>query len=476
MYKIAITENTYRFLKNNNFFLFLEQIKSLKCEKNGTEYTVFFKLGTDNVNDIYRLVSLIYKEKPNENNRWIFNGKEQLLSDEEAIRFFLLAFEGTDDYPLSRDILSDIIRDDKIHSMQELRNLMYKPFSGILAFNQLDMLNTMNVQSKAVPKYIKIEHVDICIKNRYIASDLELHKGKINFSNCILEGNIIINSAAEVHFHQCIITGKVECSDISYAYFSSSNAKQLMIYNSNLDILRIEHCKVYRLVIHSCSLDKIFVCHNKFVEPYIANLNIQNTNIRIDMSQFIAKNINKRIITRISKNKPISIKKENDFYLTFMFRNPVATITPNEISYDMVNTILSYGDLDKTHNLYSDMKYKKSLYSNTKWRRLFVYLTGAFYIPSRWILYLVLSTVVFTVLYAAFPAIQFANIITNNIEQLDLWTALYYSTFQIIGSNPTVFTPIGTSQICTAIQSLLNTVLITNLFASIIKKYIRDEK
>lgn len=476
MYKIAITENTYHFLENNNLFLFLGKTERLKCEKNGTEYTIIFESNTSNANVIYQLASCIYKEKPNENNRWIFNNTERLLSDEDAIRFFLLTFDGTDDYPLSQDILSDIIQGDKIHNMQELRKLKYQPFSGILAFNQLDMLRTMNIHSETVPKNIKTEYADICIKNRYIANDLDFHKGKINFRNCILEGNIIIRGATEVHFAQCIITGKIECTDILHIYFSSTNAKQLTIYNSNLDILRMEYCKIYRFIIHSCSLNKIFFYLNKFIEPYMANLNIQNANTKIDMSQFITKNISKRTITQISKNKPIKIKKEDDFYLTFMFRKPIATITPNEISYDMVNTILSYGDLNKTHNLYSDMKYKKSLYSNTKWRRLFVYLTGAFYIPSRWVLYLMLNTIIFTVLYIAFPVIQFVNTMTNNIERLDLWTALYYSVFQIIGSNPTIFSPIGVSQICTAIQSLLNTLLISNLFASIIKKYIRDDK
>lgn len=476
MYKIAITENTYHFLESNNFFLLLEKMKDLKCEKNGAEYTISFELNANNVNNIYRLISLIYEEKPNENNRWIFNNKECVLSDEQSIKFFLLDFEGTDNYPLSRDILSDIIQNDNIYSIQELRKLVHQPFSGILSFNQFDMLRIIGIGLREdVSEHIKIEHVDICIKNRYIDNDLELLKGKFDFSNCIFDGDIIISSSAEVHFSQCIITGKVICTDVSYAYFSSVNVKQLMLYNSSLNILRMEYCKVYRFVFHSCSLNKLLFHSNEFIEPYMANLNMQDIKVKVDMSQFATRNINKRTIKQINKDKPIKIKNEDDFYLTFMFKKPIIPITPNEIALDMVDTILTYGDLDKEHHLYSDMKYKKALYSNTKWRRIFVFLTGAFYIPSRWILYLALSTVIFTVLYINFPTMQFMNIMTNEMEKLNLWTALYYSIFQIIGSNPTMFTPIGFSQICTTIQSLLNTMFIANFFASMVRKFLRDE-
>ena len=46
---------------------------------------------------------------------------------------------------------------------------------------------------------------------------------------------------------------------------------------------------------------------------------------------------------------------------------------------------------------------------------------------------------------------------------------------QIIGSNPTALTPDGVSQICTTIQSLLNMVFIGNFFASVVRKFMRDE-
>lgn len=476
MYKIAITENTHYSLESNELFLFLLEIENLRFDKNGTEYIMSFEVNVNNVDTIYQLISLIYDVKPNENNRWIFNNKEYLLSDEQAVKFFLLPFEDDNNYPLRKDILSDIIRNRKIRSIQELRNLAYKPFSGILFFNEFDMLRITGRRFENVfSECIKIEHSDICIKNRYIVNDFELRKGEFNFRNCIFEGNISISGSARIFFSQCIITGNVTCTDVSRAYFSSTNIKQLMLYNCNLDILCIDYCKVYRFVLHSCSLSELSLYSNKFIEPYIANLNIKDKKIKIDMSQFIKKNINERMIKNISKDKTIKVKNEGKFYLTFMFNKPITPVMSNEIAYDMINTLLDYGNLDKEHELYSNMKYKKALYSNTNWRRVFVFFTGAFYIPNRWILYLVLSTVLFTLLYTSFPAIQFMSILTNELVKLNLWTALYYSFFQIIGSNPTMFTPIGVSQVLTTIQSLLNTMFIANFFASIIRKFLRDD-
>ncbi|SCH90377.1 Uncharacterised protein [uncultured Blautia sp.] len=476
MYQIIISENTYSFLRNKNSFFLLEETKDLKCEKVDTEYIISFKVNINNVNDIYFLISFIYTKKPNENNRWIINNQEILLSDEQTIKRFLLKFEGMDNYPLNRYILSDIIKNNEIKNIQELRKLVHRPFSGILLFDQFDISRIRKHWIKEErAEYIKIEYIDVCIKNRYIVNDFEFLKGEINFSNCVIEGNIKITGSAKVFFSQCIIIGNVICINVSSVYFSSINVKQLMLYNSNFDILRMEYCKIYRFVLHSCLLNKLILHSNEFIEPYLTNLNIQDINDKINMSQFTTKNINERVIKRINKNKPIKIKNENDFYLTFMFRKPIIPLMSNEIAFDMVDIILTYGDLDKEHNFYSNMKYKKALYSNTKWRKLFIFLTGAFYIPSRWIWYLILNTLIFAGVYSGFPTIEFMNVIALKMERMDLWTALYYSISQIIGFNPTIFTASGVSQICTTIQSLLNTFFIANFFTSLVKKFIRDE-
>lgn len=473
---MLITGNTYDFLINNNFSAFLIELGKVKFQKRDTEYVMSFELSSDSVDNIYQLIWFIYRNKSNENNRWISNGKEYPISNKKIIKLFLHDFEGTDNYPLRRYILSDVIKGDGLSNIQQVRELAQKPFTGILPFDQLDMMRLFgNLLEEEIPDCIEVEHQNIYISNRYVKNSFEIKKGTVYFDNCILDGNILISSSSQVMFSQCIITGEVKCIDVSYVYLNSVNMKQFTLYNSTLSHLRLEYNKLYRFVFHSCVVEQLTLYHNKFVEPYIANLHLFDVKEKIDTSQFITKNISNRTIARINKDKPVSIKNESDFYLTFLFRELPAPTLSKDIALDMVNIFLTHGNLDKEHRLYSDMKYKKALYSNTGWRRILVFLTGAFYIPSRWVIYLALNLSLFTMLFIGVPAFQFVNTITSSTERLNLWTAAYYSIWQIIGSNPTNFSPIGATQICTTIQSLLNTVFIANFFVALIKKFMRDE-
>lgn len=476
MFEMVITGNTYDFLINNSRAAFLVKLGKVEFQQRDTEYVMSFELNAGSVDNIYMLIRFIYSNKANENNRLVFNGKEYPIYSKKIIKLFLHDFEGTDDYPLRRYILSDVIKGAGLSNIQQVRELAQKPFTGILPFDQLDTMRLFgNLPQEELPDCVEVEHQDIYISNRYVKNSFEIKKGNVYFGNCILDGNILISSSSQVVFSQCIITGEVKCIDVSYVYLSSVNMKQFTLYNSTLSHFRLEYSKLYRLIFHTCVVEQLTLYHNKFVEPYIANLHLSDVKEKIDTSQFVTKNISNRTIARISKDKPVSIKNESDFYLTFLFREPTVPTLSKDIALDMVNLILTHGDLEKDHHLYSDMKYKKALYSNTGWRRTFAFLTGAFYIPSRWVVYLALNLALFTMLFTGVPTLQFVNAITNSTERLDLWTAAYYSICQIIGSNPTHFSPIGATQICTAIQSLLNTVFIANFFVALIKKFMRDE-
>ena len=476
MFEILITVNTYDFLINDIRSALLIQLSKVKFQRRATEYVMSFKLSSSNVDDIYQLIWFIYINKSNENNRWIYNGNEYPIFNPKIMKRFLRDFEGTGNYPLRCPVLSDIIKDAGLANIQQVRELAEKPFSGILLFDQFDLLRLFKIfPTEKIPDHVKVEDRDIYISNRYVKNSFEIKKGNVFFRNCILDGNILITSASQVEFSQCIITGEVKCIDVSNLRLSSVNVKQFTLYESTLSYLHFEYSKLYRFVFHTCVVEHLTLLHNKFIEPYVANLRFPDIKWKMDTSQFVAKNINSRTIERINKDKPFCIKNENDFYLTFLFREPSASTSSKDIALDMVKIILTYGDLDNEHRLYSDMKYKKALYSNTGWRRVFVFLTGAFYIPSRWAIYLILNLSLFTMLFIGVPTFQFVNTITDSTERLNLWTAAYYSICQIIGSNPTHFSPIGATQICTTIQSLLNTVFIANFFVALMRKFMRDE-
>ncbi len=475
MLEILITKNTYSFIIDNNYPLTVLELNEIKIIKQDSEYIMCFELNDSNVNYIYDLVSWIYKNNPTENNRWYINGKETSLSDEKTIKQVLRDFEGRYKYPLYNYVLSSIIKENSVNNIQQAKNLVKYPFSGILSFDENDILRlTGKFNIKDIPKHIKIEHSDVYVYNRYIHNDFVISKGNVCFRNCIIEGNLLIGGAAKVQFSQCIIIGKVTCYGSSYVYLSNVNVKEFMLYNSNLSELYFEFSKIYRFIFHSCKIEKFIIYSNRINEPYIANIDLPESILKIDMSQFDYKNINVRNIRKIKNDSHIKIKNIDTFFLTFLSEKTIASVTTKDITLDMLDIFLTYGNLKKEHQIYSDMKYKKALYSNTKWRRVFVYLTGAFYIPSRWIVYLIISTVLFTALYIGIPTMKFTNSTTQIPENLDFWTALYYSVCQIISSNPTKFTPIGISQICTTIQSMLNTVFVANLFASLVKKYMNN--
>ncbi len=474
MLELLITENTYKFITSNNYSHNIIENNDIKITKKNTDYTLCFELNDSNVNYIYNLVSCIYKNNPTDNNRWYINGTESSLSDEKTIKLVFHYFEGRDNYPLKSRVLSSIIKKSSVNNIQQARELANHPFSGILSFDKNDLVRlTGDFTTTDIPKLIIIEFCDVYVYNRYIHNDFEIHKGNVSFRNCIIEGNLMIGENASVQFSQCIINGKVTCYGSSYVCLSSVNVKEFMLYNSNLSKLHFEFSKIYRFIIHSCKIKAFTFYSNKITEPYIANIDLPKGIRKIDMSQFDNKNINGRIIRKIKNGAQIKIKNTDTFFLTFLISKPIASVTTKDITLDMLDTFLTYGNIKNEHQIYSDLKYKKALYSNTKWRRIFVYLTGAFYIPSRWIVYIIISTILFSALYIGIPSMEFANNTTQIPENLDFWTAIYYSVSQIICSNPTKYTPIGISQICTTIQSILNTMFIANFFASLLNKYLK---
>ena len=148
---------------------------------------------------------------------------------------------------------------------------------------------------------------------------------------------------------------------------------------------------------------------------------------------------------------------------------------PENISYDMADIFLKYGDLNSNHDLYANLIYELAYNSNHGWRKILVAVTGAFYKPVIWGLYLLLNTLLFALLYAFVPGLYFTNTLTQSKETINIWVSLYYSICQIIGTNPTIYAPTGITQIFTTIQTLANTAFLANLAVSFVKKYFRDD-
>lgn len=80
-----------------------------------------------------------------------------------------------------------------------------------------------------------------------------------------------------------------------------------------------------------------------------------------------------------------------------------------------------------------------------------------------------------TTLYLFIPELYFTNTVQGGDSAIDIGAAIYFSMGQIIGSNPTIYIPVGITEILATIQSLLNTVFLANMAASLVKKYLHDD-
>lgn len=351
-----------------------------------------------------------------------------------VVRILLHDFKKIAPSPLP--MLRNIIKEFKITSIQEAINLKQRPFSGLLPLNQFDYFNIFSIcPFEKTPEYIKTEGADVYMANRYIDRSFEVSKANVKIENCIIDGDVLIKFAEHVTISQCIITGKVECRNVQNAYFSSINVNRLKIYDCDFDNLHFDYCKVFRFLLSNCSIKNPRMFNNIFFEPHIVNSGLQDCDFKIDISQFDTKKVNLRTIRKIIEDAPTNIEDANKFYLTFQAdENVKCTESTKDNFVNQVELFLTKGHFGNDNHLYGNLKYQKALYSNSGLKRFLIWLTGALYIPSRWIIFIILNTVIFTMLYCTIPELKFITINNDTPQSIDFWTSMYYSICQIIGA------------------------------------------
>ena len=477
---LRLTYKSYDYLlKKIDFDYFLTgPIYKLKKNNDDTFYYIEYEDDTRTVSFLLEIAEQLYTNLPDEKNVWVDNQSEYNLNDPDALRIILLPFENTStlEYPLSGNRLSKTIKDNGIDTLEKAKSLSKNEVFSILPFGGSDLvlLPFQIGYEGQTDDTITFDHTTLAINNRHISMNFEFTGGTISFENCIIEGGITVSNADSLVLSQCIILGKVWITGTDRVYLNYSNIEQVLMYNCGLERLNIEYSKIYRFVFHSSSIERISLFKNLFIEPYIASVHFpQGT--KLDMNQFVAKNINHKTIERIKKNKSLSIKDKDSFFLTYTFDQPDKPVPPEYISYDMADIFLKYGDLNSNHDLYANLIYELAYNSNHGWRKILVAVTGAFYKPVIWGLYLLLNTLLFALLYSFVPGLYFTNTLTQSKETINIWVSLYYSICQIIGTNPTIYAPTGITQIFTTIQTLANTAFLANLAVSFVKKYFRND-
>lgn len=435
----------------------------IKDLDNGRKQLIFGK-DESSLNIAWDIGELVYENCKNEDNIWILNSIKAPISDSKILR--MLYDEKSNDGDLEFIRIPRIIKEKRVTSVEELRLLADKPFSGLWTLDNQDR------SYKKTDAKIEYDHTDCNCYNRFVDCDVYCKGGSICIKNCIITGSMDIASADNVLLSNCIVLGRLRINDCDRVIISESNIATAQMYNLHCKSLIIKYSKFYWFALFCSIIEEFDFYYNRIIYPYLSKLKLPE-NFKLDIAQFEQVNISHKAIENINNSIP-EIKNKQQFFLTFLAGNFVDRTSDEEIAFDMADIFLTYSDLSKSHNLNAQLNYEKALVTNTGLKKLFVIITGAFYKPFLWIFYLVLSIVIFAFLYSYCPGLYFTNIVTASMEQLKLDSAICFSACQIIGANPTAYVPTGITDVVASIQTLFDAGIITSLIASYIKKYLRE--
>lgn len=467
---VTMPKSVFDLQMDNVIFEFRYQSHSIiHCAEGADSVCVTFSYDTETAADMIFVLDKIYKDSGYAPLPVDFLNNRYEIQDTALHKMILNRVDAQNHSTVTAYyLLNSIVKHNKITNLDMLEALAHKPFSGIMLYDHMDHYCITHdldylLKPQDPPAHIEIENLDFIISNRYITQDFLLKKSRhVDIKNCIISGDITLSSCENVSFWNCIITGNITCFGASRISIVECNASHFLIYNCTLSKFTLSWSKIYRFELHSSRLDALEVYQNKVIQPYLANLKLPDTKIPVD--QFKFRNITPGIIRKTRGNPTPR------FFLTYQVNKKPQKVTPSEIAIDTVDTLLKNGYFGNDYHALAVLKYKKLLYSNTGLKKIFILITGGFYFPSRWVLYLIFFSVLFTFAYWQIPS-GFTSTVGDAAFQIDFLTALQYSMLQIIGANTLPIKSEGICQLLTVIHATLNTTIVANFFASIIKKY-----
>ena len=171
MMKLKITSKTFEYITNDSYWQFLIRNDKIKIEYKYTWHYLIFQFSKNTVSRDLILISYIYENLPTEKNVWIHYGETFPIESIEILRSILLNYEKDELYPLARHRLRDILKQNNICNLRELRELPTKPFAWILPLDGIDFNSYFNNQfTEYTGNLIKEENpiflfvIDISIK------------------------------------------------------------------------------------------------------------------------------------------------------------------------------------------------------------------------------------------------------------------------------------------------------------------------
>lgn len=472
---MILTRGSYEIIKN---FFELCKLQGMNMSQTYESSKDRYNINLDFSNDdgfllcsFYDELNIIYEKNMDAQDMIMIGKKSYKIMDRELHK--IIEHSMRECSFNNRDILSRMIKNNNIQSLDEVEKLCRTPFSGIMPFDSMDMFTLFHdfeyigkgvEPIKELPKEFESYNVEVSICNRYIDEGISFkfkNNKEVIFENCVINGDISLLSVEKVKFWNCIILKNINCFECSKIEVSECNIHSLEIYNSNVEKLNISYNNLYYFTLCNSCIKNLRFYNNRIINPLLYDVHLPNK--IIDMRQFNMSSFYEKCIGEKFRDK---------FYLKFrLYEQEKKTSHKREKVLKTIDTLLEYGELNNDLHTLQKLKYKKMLYSNTGLSRIFVIITGGFYKPWIWLMYLLFSILLFSIMYSL-PICDFVVTLQDASEvviNLNFKEAFQYSILQIWETNIFTYKPIGISQLLTVIQLAINTMLIANYFATLIK-------
>jgi len=385
-------------------------------------------------------------------------------------------------------VLPKTLKDLKIKSLTDFNKCLYSNQVGPLLAVRADRLETDFFGYEVKDNEI---HWDL-IEFTNLIIDVEqltvFPKAGTVLKNCIFKGKICINGrdsngsedSSTIEIDNCIfldeliITGFIKMHNENISIFHT-NCAYVSLFNINASEIIIAGCSIFFFALHKINALKLEAENNYFKHFEIESVKFDK--VVFDHRQLDINSIGKRII-----------KNKGDFQFKTYSQLPVDINLFSFISYKTsadikrsqgYNTMLETIDFYKnsTSLSFDRNKYMKLMFfdvllaQDEPFNKAFVWITGGFLEPYRFIIMAIVVLVLFSGVYML-PWLEFHIASGNLVGSLSFDQALYFSgiTFETVGYGD--ISPLGGARVFAVVEGVLGISIMSSFLVALVKKYI----
>jgi hypothetical protein len=381
-------------------------------------------------------------------------------------------------------LLPKVLNDLKIKSLKDFNRFMEDRQPGALKIVTPDGMQT-GFSDYAVKE--NEVHGD-CIELSGLVLDvpaLTLYpKVGLMLKNCIFTGKVSINGkdhdgSSAIEIENCIFLQELTISGFSKMVKRNvsifhSNAANLSLFNIKSSEMILTGCRVFFLSLHEIESAKFEAENNCFKHFEIESGKFKE--VVFDHRQIDIESIGRRIVKGLGAFR---FKTYNELYqnlnlFSFIPYKSSEDLKRSQAYNTMIETIHFYKhstSLSFDRHKYMKLVFYEVLLAQDKpFQKAFVWITGGFLKPYRFIMMALTVLLFFSGLYM-FPSLEFHS--GNTVyHSLTLGRALYFSgvTFATIGYGD--ITPVGVSRLLAVLEGLLGILIMSSFLVAVVKKYI----